>query len=86
MSKSDLDFGRDEPRVALATEAVFQADALVRLMMTADDDLEEVVAGVGARLIQLFSVITSSLTDEMEGLEAISERMYGLAKKGAHHG
>ena len=87
MSKSGLDYGKETPRVMLALEAIFQADALVRLMMTAEDteDMAEVIAGIGARLLQLFSVVITSLDDDMEGLEAISERMYGTAKKGVRN-
>ena len=76
-SHDDLDFGRDAERVRIALSAVFQADALVRLLMTARDDMEDVVAGFGSRLLELSSIAMTALDDQMETTADVAARMYG---------
>ena len=83
-SHDDLDFGKDAERVRIALSAVWQADALVRLLMTANGDMEDVVAGVGARLLELSSIAMTALDDQMETTADLAARMYG--KKEAAHG
>jgi hypothetical protein len=78
-SREDLDFGKDAKRVDIALNAVLQANALVRLLMTAKDpgDMVDLVAGVGARLLQLSSIAITALDDHIETTAELSVRMYG---------
>jgi|GEM_PF-3331501 hypothetical protein len=77
---SDLDFGKDAKRVQIALDAMYQADSLVRLLMSANDDYPEVIAGIGERMLQLSSIVMTALNDQMETTAEVAARLYGRSE------
>lgn len=89
-STEKLDFCDADSRVGRFLDATYQIEAMVDALISAahdrKDGLPSLVRGIGARILELNSIIMFALVDANETESGLESRLFAGSKVVAHHG